>query len=159
METEKLHFKIGLSRSSTKKPPEFKISVNKTIFVNGRVTASANETEFFEFDAEVPEGVCALEIELLNKTTQDTVVGSDGKIVDDLLLNIDSIEIEDINLGNLLWTASEYTPIYPHSYKQKMADSGQELPKSVNNCINLGWNGTWALPFSSPFYIWLLEHL
>ena len=81
MEKETLHFKIGLSGSSSKKPAKFKISVNETEFVDAQLTKSVNETEYFEFDAAVNEGECFLVIELLNKSMYDTVLDSDGNIV------------------------------------------------------------------------------
>jgi hypothetical protein len=156
---ETLHFKIGLSGSSAKKQPKFKISVNNTEFVYTQLTSDVNVTEYFEFDAEIAEGECALVIELVNKLMYDTVLDANGNIVEDLLLNIDSIEIDEIDIGSLLWTASDYIPNYPEKHKLKAAQAGQELPESVKNCVNLGWNGTWTLPFASPFYIWLLENI
>jgi hypothetical protein len=157
--TETLHFKIGLSGSSKVKHPEFRITVNNISFAQGKLTLGANETEYFEFNAIVDEGECFLSIELLNKTIHDTILDSEDNIIEDLLLNIDSIEIEDIDLGSLIWTASNYNPIYPEKHRLKMLQLGQELPKSVKNCVNLGWNGQWTLPFTSPFYIWLLENI
>jgi hypothetical protein len=156
---EILHFKIGLSKSSESKHPKFTISVNDTQFVNGALSGPANQTEYFEFDTEISEGECSIVVELLNKTIHDTVLDSDGNIVEDLLLNIDSIEIDEIDLGSLLWTASEYRPNYPDSYKTYMAELGQDLPEFLTDCVNLGWNGRWVLSFTSPFYIWLLENI
>jgi hypothetical protein len=159
METEILHFKIGLSGSSDKKHPEFSIKINDTQFVSGKLSSSKNQIEFFEFDAELAEGECNLEIEFKNKSNFDTVLDADGNIIEDLLLNIDSIEIDEINLGTLLWTASEYTPNYPAEYKIVTKAQGKELKSTVTNCVNLGWNGKWVLPFTSPFYIWLLDNI
>lgn len=156
---ESLHFKIGLSGSSNKKRPEFKILVNDTEFVNGQLHSSRNEIEYFEFDALLDEGKCFLVVEFINKTSVDTILDLDGNIVEDLLLNIDSIEIDEIDLGSLLWTASDYRPNYPTVYWNKMKQSGQELPDSIKNCVNLGWNGRWELAFISPFYIWLLDNI
>jgi len=156
---ETLHFKIGLSGSSTKKQPEFKISVNNTEFVSAQLIGDANVTEYFEFDASVDEGECSLVIELVNKSMYDTVLDASGNIVEDLLLNIDSVEVDEIDLGSLLWTASDYRPNYPEKHKLKVTQSGQKLPESVKNCVNLGWNGSWILSFTSPFYIWLLENI
>ena len=75
----------------------------------------------------------------------------DGKIVKDLLLNINDIKIEDISLGNLLWTAD-------YKLDQKQTFNGQEIDH-LDNCVNLGWNGTYMLTFTSPFYLWLLENI
>ena len=98
-EKETLHFKIGLSGSSARKQPEFRISVNGNKQVHDRLKGAANETEYFDFDLEIAEGENFIEIELLNKGFGDTTVDQDGNILDDLLLNIDSIEIDEIDLG------------------------------------------------------------
>ena len=158
-DNETLDFKIGLSSSSNKKHPKFKIFLNGVEYVSDTVKSGSGQTEYFEFDATVAEGNCNLVIEFLNKSKLDTVLDSNGNIVDDLLLNIESIEINKIDLGTLLWTASVYQPNYPQQYKDDMQQSGHQVPESVKNCVNLGWNGTWALPFTSPFYIWLLENI
>ena len=98
-------------------------------------------------------------VKFKNKTILDTVLDKDGNIISDLLLNIDSIEIDEMDLGSLLWTASNYVPNYPEKYKEKIAATGQTLSESVQNCVNLGWNGKWTLPFQSPLYIWVLENI
>ena len=157
MEKEKLHFRIGLSGTGGKLP-EFKISIGNNEYVHS--TLSANDAvEYFDFDAEILEGAHSLDIVFLNKTMYDTKLDTNGNIVEDLLLNIDSIEIDDIDIGNLKWTASVYTPLYPESYKQRVLSAGQQISNEVKNCVNLGWNGTWSLPFTSPVYIWLLENI
>jgi hypothetical protein len=158
MSTETLHFKIGLSGSSDKKHPEFSIHLNDKEYVNTKLSGGANQIEFFEFNAEIEQGPYNLIIEFKNKLPEDTVV-ENGSIIEDLLLNIESIEIDEIDMGSLLWTASDYRPLYPESYSNMVLAEGKELKKSVKNCVNLGWNGRWIFPFQSPFYIWLLENI
>jgi hypothetical protein len=68
-----------------------------------------------------------------------------------MLLNIDDIVIDDISLGHLLWSA-DYLLDHPQEYQ------GQTITK-LDNCVNLGWNGTYVINFTSPFYVWLLEKL
>jgi hypothetical protein len=150
---EQLHFKVGLSGTSSIKQPEFRIMLNDHEVLHTSLSNPNNETEFFEFDTEVAEGSNSLIIELLNKNSTDTVRDQTGNIVSDMLLNIDMIEIDDIDIGTLKWTLSDYRPVYPAEYV-----AGQKLEESVRNCVNLGWNGRWILPFQSPFYIWLLEN-
>lgn len=151
---ETLQFKIGLSGTSQAKAPEFKIKLNDKEYFHSTLQQTPNETEFFEFEAEVDEGAHNLTIELCNKLSEDTVRNEHGEIVSDLLLNIDAIIIDDIDLYNLKWTLSEYIPVYPENYAQE-----HNPEKIVTNCVNLGWNGSWHLPFQSPFYIWLLENM
>jgi len=152
---ETLHFKIGLSGSSSHKQPEFRISVDDKEYYHTSLTGSVNETEFFEFDLEIDEGDHEFQIDLLNKLVQDTIKDADGNVIEDLLLNIDYIEVDEIELTTLKWTHSDYKPNYPKIYKLLNND----LPESVKNCVNLGWNGRWTLPFTSPFYFWLLENI
>jgi hypothetical protein len=154
MEKENLHFKIGLSGTSPSKSPEFKIYINDKEYVNSKLSVQCNETEFFEFDVEITEGPNNLVIEFLNKTSTDTIKNDAGEIIADFLLNVDLIEIDDVDITNLKWTLSDYYPIYPKNYSEI-----HNPPEVVKNCVNLGWNGRWVLPFQSPFYIWLLENI
>jgi hypothetical protein len=158
-EKEILHFKIGLSGSSPIKQPKIQIKVSNKEYVSTMLTKNANETEYFEFDAAIEEGSNFLEIVFENKANQDTILDQKGNIVSDLLLNIDSIEIAEIDLGPLKWTASIYKPDYPKSYIQHCESNGQTLLTELRECVNLGWNGQWILPFTSPFYVWLLENI
>ena len=150
---EKLHFKLGLSRSNTNKDIHFNLYLNSTLQVDSYLNSEANTTQYFEFDAEIAEGDHELKVVFLNKESSDTIQDDNGIIVSDLLLNIDEIEIDEIELATLKWSESVYTPDYPLDY----LDETQKQITSVDNCVNLGWNGTWKLKFQSPFYLWLLE--
>lgn len=151
MPVEKLHFKIGLAGMYWDKKPQYSIAVNSRQFATSAIIdVAADEIFYVEFDTEVNEGPTELAISLENKSNADVVKdnddGDDFVIVKDLQLNIKSIEIDDINLGNLIYSHSTFT--------------GDDPARPVlNNCIDLGWNGTWTLKFSSPFYIWLLENV
>jgi hypothetical protein len=146
-DVENLHFKIGLSGTYWGKKPSYSILLNDQIITSGEITGESDEVLFVEFDSELAEGDCTLKIRLENKTNADTVQNEDRtEIVKDMLLNIVSIEIDEIELGNLLYSLSEYT--------------GDDPSRPVlKNCVNLGWNGTWCLPFTSPVYLWLLENI
>jgi len=155
MSKEVLHFKIGLSGTSSSKQPEFNISINNNIFHHATLTQGIGIIEYFEFDAEIDEGDNILGIESLNKLPEDTIKDESENVIDDMLLTIESIEIDDVDLGSLKWSVSLYYPKYPEVY----LDEEQKKILEIKNCVHLGWNGTWKLPFSSPFYIWLLEHI
>jgi hypothetical protein len=153
MDKETLHFKIGLSGSSSKKDPEFSIAINGKEYVQSTLSG---EIEYFEFDCELIEDAeYKLEISLLNKLPIDTIKDADDNITEDMLLSIKSIDIDDINLGPLIWTNSIYYPKYPDCYQNEE----QKKISKVKNCVDLGWNGTWTLSFTSPFYVWLLENI
>ena len=145
--TETLHFKIGLSGTYWAKQPEYSILINDTVYNAGTITEASGETFYVEFDAEVEEGACTLKIRLENKDWGDTVQNEDKTaIVKDMLLNIRSVEIDDINLGNLVYTKTQFV--------------GDDPARPVlDKCQDLGWNGAWILAFENPFYFWLLENI
>ena len=159
MSQEILNFRIGLSGSSLVKQPEFSIYIGETEYVSGFLTKSPNEIEYFTFDAEVKEGESSIRIQLKNKTDEDTVRDINGDIIKDMILNVESIEVDEINLRQMLWTHSNYRPNYPLSFVSEQNKLGIKLEDSVKNCVNLGWNGDWTISFTSPFYIWLLENI
>lgn len=140
---ETLKFKIGISGTFWEKSPAFSIWVNDTMFVSG--TLDSEEVQYFEFSADlVEDSEHSLKIRLENKTDADTIV-QDDTIIKDMLLNIESIEIDEIELSSLKWSESKFLP-----------DSDSR--PIIDNCVNLGWNGAYTLTFRSPYYHWLLEN-
>ncbi len=156
-DVEKLKFKIGLSGTYWDKVPEYSIAISGNQYARGLVSTGPGEIQYIEFDAEIHDGVQRLEISLLNKELADTVKGepdSQGNITiaKDMLLNVEHIEIDDIDIGHLRYSKSHYELVKKQLY------NGQ-IVSGIDSCVNLGWNGTYVLEFSSPFYIWLLENL
>ena len=148
MHEEKLSFVVTLSGTFWEKRPQFSIWLDQQQVVSSEL---ANEGQLeFKFEHTINEGPHSLTIRLENKAVADTVI-ENGEVVKDMLLNIDDITIDDISLGNLLWSA-EYI------LDEKQMYNGKEIDH-LDGCVNLGWNGSYILNFSSPFYIWLLENL
>ena len=150
-EVETLKFKIGLSGTYWKKRPAFDILVNDDLLVRDQISKPTDEVQYVEFTKElVNDADFTLTIKLTNKDNSDVVKeppeGEPFTIVQDLLLNIVSIEIDDINIGELMWSKSTFT-----------AEDGQH--PVLLNCVNLGWNGSYSITFRSPFYFWLLENM
>lgn len=145
---EILNFKIGVSGTFWDKRPAYAILIDGAEQVSAIIKGASGETELHEFSLELKEDCDhVLEIRLINKTDQDVVETEDKTaIVKDLLLNIESIEIDDINIGSLKWSLSEFVADDP-------------ARPTLKNCVNLGWNGSYKLKFSSPFYLWLLENM
>jgi hypothetical protein len=148
MHEENLSFQISLTGTFWDKHPQFSVWLDDHVVTQTEIVSSAEQ--IVSFKRKVDEGAHELKIRLENKTTSDTVI-ENGEVVKDMLLNIDDITIDDISLGNLLWSA-EYVLDKPHEYQGKTIDH-------LDGCVNLGWNGTYILKFTSPFYIWLLEKL
>jgi hypothetical protein len=151
---EKLAFKLGLSGTYHDRRPAYSILVNGNVVAEGEVTASSDEVFYVEFSADLlEEADHVLAVRLNNKQDTDVVESADKTaIVKDMLLNINSVEIDDIDIGSLKWTHSRYQLDISHKF------NGTTVSELVN-CVNLGWNGAWEFRFKSPFYIWLLENL
>lgn len=158
MNEEKLSFAITLSGTYWDRRPQFSIWFDDHVIQQSEIAGA--DQQIINFERTIDEGPHTLKIRLENKVASDTVI-ENGTIVKDMLLNIDDITIDDISLGNLvgfnsnlenlLWSA-EYILDHPQEYQNKTIDH-------LDGCVNLGWNGTYILKFSSPFYIWLLEKL
>jgi hypothetical protein len=148
MAEEKLSFVVTLSGVFWDRRPQFSIWLDDHAVIQSEIVSEAPQPVAFEHT--IDEGPHTLKIRLENKTTSDTVI-ENNQVIKDTLLNINDIVIDDISLGNLLWSA-EYVLDHPQEYKGQTIDH-------LDSCVNLGWNGTYILKFSSPFYIWLLEKL
>lgn len=144
-EKETLKFKIGLSGTYWERKPQYTILIDDIKVAEGHADSSVSYVEFsHDLEDDKPH---TINIRLENKTNYD-VVQSDDKstIIKDMLLNIESISIDDVDLGQLKWDKSTF----------KGDESGRP---ELTGCVNLGWNGTYTLEFSCPFYLWLLENM
>jgi len=148
MQKENLTFQISLTGTFWDRRPQFSVWLDDHVITQTEITSPAEQ--IVRFERMIDEGDHQLKIRLENKTDADTVI-KNGEVVKDMLLNINDITMDDISLGNILWSA-EYILDRKHIYK------GQEI-NHLDGCVNLGWNGTYILKFSSPFYIWLLDKL
>ena len=144
-DTEKLHIKLGISGSYWRKLPSYRVVLNESVMFEGTITAESDQLEYLEFDCEYSTDLAVLKLQLFGKTQADTIVDSAGNISKDMLLNIHSIEVDGILLDHIPYNHGKYLP--------------DHATEAIDNCVNLGWNGTWSLTWKNPFYIWLLENL
>jgi hypothetical protein len=156
--TEKLKFKLELWSTHWNKTPVADILINDTSHYSAEITGTEDKPSVIEFEHTLEEGKeYTLKIVRSGKDKHQTVV-EDGKIVKDQLLHIKSIEIDEIDIGALVYEGL-YTPEYPEPWATQQRSAGAELPVSFKNVTTVGHNGVWELKFSSPFYMWLLENL
>jgi len=159
MPTEKLKFKLELCAEYWDEPPYVKILVDKHVHFKNEIKGTEKEPTVVEFEHVLIEGnKSCLVIENLGKDIKQTVVNHEGKVIKDQLLHIKSIEIDEIDIGALIYEG-DYTPSYPEPWATQQKRAGSQLPKSFKNVTVMGHNGTWQLNFASPFYMWLLENL
>ena len=159
MGTEKLKFKLELYATMWDKPPHAEIFLNDKSFHNGPITGVVDKPNLIEFEQEFTEGESVdLTIKRSGKTQNQTVVNDKGDLLKDQLLHIKSIEIDEIDIGALVYNGV-YTPEYPEPWATQQKEANVDLPESYKNVTALGHNGNWNFKFQSPFYMWLLENL
>ena len=95
------------------------------------------------------EGDRELRIVMKNKTVEHTKIDQDGNIVSDARLTLNDLAFDSIKLGYLLTKFATYT----HDFN----GTGTQTEEKFFG--EMGCNGTVSLKFSSPFYLWLLEHM
>jgi hypothetical protein len=156
--TEKLKFKLELWGEYWDRPPVAEILINDESHYRSEITGTEDNPTVIEFQHTLEEDeTYTLKILRSGKDKRQTVV-EDNKIIKDQLLHIKSIEIDEIDVGSLVYEGV-YTPEYPEPWATQQRDAGIKLPESFKNVTNMGHNGVWELKFSSPFYMWLLENL
>lgn len=159
MATEKLKFKLELYATMWDKPPHAEVLVNDKSHFTGWIQGSEDKPDIIEFAHDVEEGKeYNLIIKRSGKGNNQTVINEKGDILKDQLLHIKDIEIDDIDIGSLVYEG-EYTPQYPEPWATQQRESGYNLKDSFKNVKQMGFNGTWSFKFGSPFYMWLLENL
>ena len=158
MATEKLEFKLELYATMWDRPPHADIMIRDKSYFKGDITGTEDKPDVVKFEhefTESEEGV--LTIKRSGKVRNQTVVNEKG-VIKDQLLHIKSIEIDEIDLGALVY-GGVYTPEYPEPWATQQREAGVELPASFKNVTCMGHDGTWKFKFTSPFYMWLLENL
>ena len=159
MGTEKLKFKLELYATMWDRPPHAEILIDDKNHFKSDITGTEDKPDLIEFEAEFEEDKeYALIIKRSGKSNNQTVINEKGDILKDQLLHIKSIEIDEINIGALVYEGV-YTPQYPEPWATQQRESGNDLKDSFKNVTQMGFNGEWKFKFTSPFYMWLLENL
>ena len=159
MATEKLKFKLEIYATMWDKPPHAEILIDDKSYFKGDITGTEDKPDLIEFEAEFEEDIeYNLVINRSGKVKNQTVINDKGDILKDQMLHIKSIEIDEIDIGALVYEGV-YTPQYPEPWATQQREAGVELKHSFKNVKQMGHNGGWKLKFASPFYMWLLENL
>jgi len=107
------------------------------------------ESYNFSHDISDDDGEHELAFELFGKDPKHTKVDDVGNIVEDAMLTITDIEFDEINVTESFTANSTYH----HDF------NGTQSPIVDKFFSNLGCNGTVNLKFTTPIYLWLLEHM
>ena len=135
MATEKLKFKIELYATMWDRPPHAEILIGDKSHFKGDIMGTEDKPTVVEFEHEFTEGEkCELIIKRSGKDRGQTVVNEKGDLIKDQMLHIKDIEIDEIDIGALVYEGV-YTPEYPEPWATQQREAGNELPKSFKNVI------------------------
>jgi len=90
-----------------------------------------------------------LRLIMKNKTAEHTQIDETGNIIADARLKISDISFDEIQLGHMVTEQA----VYEHSFNSTAP------PTQDKFYGDMGCNGTVSLKFSTPIYLWLLEHM
>jgi hypothetical protein len=108
-----------------------------------------NSKQSVSFELPDNDGEHELKFVLKNKTAADTQIDEIGNIIKDATLTISDLEFDEIKLGHMLTKLATYT----HDFNGTGATTQDKFYGAM------GCNGTVSLKFSTPVYLWLLEHM
>ena len=156
--SEIISFKTSLYAQYWDKPPVVEIFLNDESFFKGEITNNEQDPYIVEFKKELQdEQDYKFTIKNIGKDDTQTVV-ENNEIIKDQLIFIKSIEIDNIDIGGIIYEG-KYYPEYPEPWATEQRSKGQTLPEFHTNVTSMGHNGRWELDFKTPFYMWLLENL
>ena len=158
MTTEPVEFRVKLSSRWHNDAPKYTVLIDDEIIDQGEITElkEENDQKVIEFIRDLPEGDHVLRIRLTGKNgIKHTIMNESNEIIKDQLLYIDDIDIDDIELGHMVYKYSEW-------YKQTRYSKGEyfyEETAEPDPTTCLGFNSEYRMKFSVPTYIWFLEVL
>jgi len=120
---------------------------DQCLFSTNHVTESIIFTEVLPDDGIEAEHV--LKLVLKNKLPEHTTISESGEILNDSCLEITGLTFDDIELGQMV----NELAVYEHDF------NGTAEKNKHKFFGTLGCNGTAELKFTTPIYLWLLEHM
>lgn len=115
------------------------------IFNTEHLTAAAT----VRFDLEDDDSKHELRVVLKNKLPQHTKIDAEGNIVEDAVIMVDRFEFAEIGVDQVV----QEQAVYHHDF------NGSAAPVQAQFYGSMGCNGTLSLKFSTPIYLWMLEHM
>jgi hypothetical protein len=152
--SENIFFDIILESTYWDRPPELEVAVNGKFIEKYTIDQPDFHIRFCQvmsFDQ-----LHVLELRRLGKTNDQTQILKDGTFKTQML-HIKTIKLDNIDLRNLIWSRSTFTPTYPEPWATEQQAQGVKLEEQVVGEMYLGHNGTWRFEFTSPIYKFLVE--
>jgi hypothetical protein len=143
---EHIKFEIHLDIECSRVRPKIKIYVDEQ-FVFSRSLDSGSHVIKFEYTCDFGDH----ELRILrsgktNKCSEQSV-------------ELKRVIIDGIDIRNIIWINSYNKNIWPEPWASQQREAGVVLEDPVIGETVFGHNCTWTLPFTSPFYKYVMEWL
>jgi hypothetical protein len=144
--TNTISISFNLNTSDNQSELGFEAWVDDEKFVD---INHVQDKQLIKIDMSDVDGEHTLELILKNKKTTDTKIDDDGAIVSDATLTISDLAFDEIKLGHMVTKLATYI----HNF------NGTKELTQEQFYGEMGCNGTVKLEFTTPIYLWLLEHM
>lgn len=148
--------KLKLIPEYWNRPPSISVILNKECCIKKSIIEE--QTLECKFDSALLQEENYLAVQRYGKTNEDTIINENNEVVKDSVLHISGVEINDIDLGNIVYTIP-FFPEYPEPWATQQKNNGNILPTSVKPCTSIFHNGEWRITWTEPFHLWYLENL
>ena len=149
MTTENTKFTCKIQPTNNSIPLGLRVMLDQVIiFENAHVTKPL-QVQYFIPDE---DGEHELTFELYGKKSEHTKIDTLGSIISDAMLSISEMEIDEINIDQIV-QSTQSKVVYCHDFNGTQS--------SIEDVFHgyMGCNGTVTLKFTTPIYLWLLEHM
>ena len=143
---DNIHFSCNIQNSSNANDLGIEVWLDEQKMFDQLVSTGSHHVAFaFKED----KSDHCLKFVMKNKTHTHTVLSSNGKIESDAVISISDINFDSINIDQIFYEQATYR----HNH------NGTSETIETKFFGSMGCNGTVSFYFSTPFYIWLLEHM
>ena len=151
--SENIFFDIILESTYWDRPPELEILIDGDSI--GHYTVDQREYHIRFRRVMGFDQPHTLELRRTGKTSDQTKIMPDGSLQTQML-EIKTVQLDNINLKNLILHSSNFEPEYPEPWASEQQAAGHELEAQVPGELYLGHNGVWRFNFTSPIYKFLV---
>jgi hypothetical protein len=142
---EQIPVKFSVSNTGHNQPLTLRLLLDNICVWESQVV----DSQTVSVDLSVEDGDHQLIWEMSGKANEYTVLDPDNNIVSDVCLEFTNIEFDGINVDQIIQKLAQYR----HNFNGNGHASEHKFYHSM------GCNGTVNLDFTSPVYLWLLEHM
>jgi hypothetical protein len=144
--SDSVTFSCTVNNSNPEVPLALEVTLNEQVkYKNSHVTG-LSKISFDIPDSEIEQ---CLAFTMSGKQQHHTKIDQEGNILSDALLEIRSITVDGIELDTFLPGRMQYH----HDF------NGTKPPVEEIFYSDMGCNGTVKWEFTTPFYLWILEHI